>query len=75
MPGEASGADCTADWFVSQAPKIAKELPGRTRKGAVTIRENDEDVNHVIVELIWQKQWSMDTDLLHPMPVTGDGRG
>jgi hypothetical protein len=62
-----SRADCTADWFVSQASKIAKELPGRTRKGAVTIHENDEDVNHVVIEVIWQKQWSMDTDLLHPI--------
>lgn len=63
-----SDADCTADWFVSQAPaKIAKELPGRTRKGAVTVYENDEDVNHVILEVIWQKQWSMDVDLLHPI--------
>ncbi|GAB3161832.1 hypothetical protein GCM10027258_79580 [Amycolatopsis stemonae] len=63
-----SEASTTADAFVVSAPAmIAKHLPGRTRKGAVTAHAIEEDVNHVYVDVIWRKQWSMETSLLHPI--------
>ncbi|ASR39858.1 hypothetical protein BAY61_31725 (plasmid) [Prauserella marina] len=63
-----SGSSVTADAFIAMGVnKIEAALPGKTRKGAVKILEDPDDVNHVIVEIIWRKQWSLDQPVLHPV--------
>lgn len=63
-----TGSGITADSMITLGPKkLAAELPGKTRKGAVKVLDDEDDVNHVIIEVIWHKQWSMDTPLLHPV--------
>lgn len=63
-----SEADTTADAFILSAPAmIAKHLPGRTRQGAVTAHGVEDDVNHVYLDVIWRKQWDLNTSLLHPI--------
>ncbi|WP_367139548.1 hypothetical protein [Saccharothrix sp. HUAS TT1] len=62
-----SGSKLTLDTFRDLGPKIAGALPGRTRQGAVTILDDEDDVNHVTVRVIWRKQWDMSKPLLHPI--------
>lgn len=63
-----TGSHLTAESIIAMGPsKLAAALPGKTRKGAVQIFEDEEDVNHIVVEVIWHKQWSLDEPVLHPV--------
>jgi hypothetical protein len=63
-----TGSGVSAETMLALGPKkIAAELPGKTRQGAVTILDDEDDVNHVVIEVIWQKQWSASAPVLHPI--------
>ena len=56
---------------VSQAltlgSKIEAEHPSRLRRGAVTMAADEDDANHVLVQVLWRRPWTLETKLNHPI--------
>ena len=50
---------------LSMATAFEAELG--TRKGAVQLFDDENDANHVIAQVIWQKPWGPETVLVHPI--------
>lgn len=62
-----AGSGVQATQALTLGSKIEAEFPSRLRRGAVTMAADEDDANHVMVQVMWRKPWSLDTKLNHPI--------
>lgn len=62
-----AGSGVRSEQALRSASAIEAEIPGRLRKGAVTMIGDEDDANHVMARVMWRKPWTLDTKLEHPI--------
>lgn len=62
-----AGSGVRSDQAIRYGSAIEAEIPGRLRKGAVTMIGDEDDTNHVMARVMWRKPWTLETKLEHPI--------
>lgn len=62
-----AGSGVQVSHALTLGPRIEAEHPSRLRRGAVTMAADEDDANHLMVQVLWRKPWTLDTKIVHPI--------